>query len=361
MADQVQQPPESEREQQNTGVKTVDERHRFDEARLDAWLKANVDGYAGPLEVRQFKGGQSNPTYQLVTPGQTYVLRRKPPGVLLPSAHAVDREHRLLSALHPTGFPVARPRALCMDESVIGTIFYVMDMVEGRVMWDQSLPAYTPAQRRDIFMAKLQTLAALHNTDYEAIGLSDYGKPGNYMARQVARWTKQYRASETQRIEEMEKLMEWLPGAIPEQERTSIVHGDFRLDNVIFHPTEPRISAVLDWELSTVGDPMADFTYVLMSWYEGAITGVPDLKAHGIPTIEEYAEAYRELTGRKTMPDLNWFFAYNGFRLAAILQGIIGRARAGTANSPHAKEVSPRIFHLSEMAWDFAKKAGAPG
>ena len=361
MADQVQETPESEREQQNSGTKPVEGKNQIDQAALEAWMSANVEGYAGPMQVRQFKGGQSNPTYQLVTPGQTYVLRRKPPGKLLPSAHAVDREFRLISALHPTGFPVARPRGLCMDESVLGTIFYVMDMVEGRILWDLSLPAYEPAQRREIFMGKLKTLADLHNTDHEAIGLGDFGRPGNYMARQVDRWTRQYRASETQRIEEMEKLMAWLPGAVPEQERTSIVHGDYRLDNVVLHPTEPRIIAVLDWELATIGDPMADFTYVLMNWYEGAIPNVPDLKAHGIPSIEEYVAAYMDLTGRKTMPDLNWFFAYNGFRLAAILQGIIGRARDGTANSPHAKAVSPRIFHLSEMAWNFARQAGAPG
>jgi aminoglycoside phosphotransferase (APT) family kinase protein len=361
MADQTQVTAEALREQQNSGTKPVEDKHRFDQAALEAWLQANVEGYAGPLEVRQFKGGQSNPTYQLVTPGRTYVMRRKPPGKLLPSAHAVDREFRVISALYPTGFPVARPFGLCTDEGVIGTMFYVMDMMEGRVLWDQTLPAYTPAERREIFMGKLQTLADLHNTDHEAIGLADFGRPGNYMARQVDRWSKQYRASETETIDEMEKLIAWLPTAIPDQERTTIVHGDYRLDNVMFHPTEPRVIAVLDWELATLGEPLADFTNLLVNWFEGALPKIPDLTAHGIPTVEEYAEAYRVMTGRQTMPDLNWFFAYNTFRLAAILQGIIGRARDGTANSPHAAQQSPRIFSLSKSAWEFAKKAGASG
>jgi aminoglycoside phosphotransferase (APT) family kinase protein len=350
---------EQQREQLNTGTKEVAESHRFDEAALARWMEANVEGYVGPLEVRQFKGGQSNPTYQLVTPTKKYVMRRKPPGKLLPSAHAVDREFKVISALYPTGFPVARPYGLCTDESVIGTMFYVMDMVEGRILWDQTLPQYQPAERRTIYMAKLKTLADLHNTDYQAIGLGDYGKPGNYMGRQVDRWTKQYRASETVKLDDMERLIEWLPSSLPNQDRTSIVHGDYRLDNMVLHPTEPRVIAVLDWELSTLGDPLADFTYLLMNWTTGLIAQVPDLKAHGIPTVEEYVEEYCRLTGRSGLPELNWFFAYNAFRLAGILQGIVGRVRDGTANSPQAAEQAARVPGLAKAAWEFAKKAGA--
>jgi len=350
---------EQEREQLNTGTKDVVESHRFDEARLASWMTANVPGYAGPLEVRQFKGGQSNPTYQLVTPGKKYVLRRKPPGKLLPSAHAVDREYKVIAALGTTGFPVARTYGLCTDDAVIGTWFYVMDMVEGRILWDQALPQYQPAERHAIFMDKIKTLAELHNTDYEAIGLGDFGRPGNYMGRQVDRWTKQYKASETQAIPEMERLIEWLPATLPAQERTSVVHGDYRLDNMIFHPTEPKVIAVLDWELSTLGEPLADFTYLLMNWVTGSIATIADLKAHGLPTIEETVDYYCSLTGRSGLRDLDWFFAYNAFRLAGILQGIVGRVRDGTANSPHAAEQADRVLSLAQASWRFAQKAGA--
>ncbi len=357
MADMVS--AEQEREQQNTGTKPIAEAHRFDEAKLAAWMEANVEGYRGPLEVRQFKGGQSNPTYQLVTPSKKYVMRRKPPGKLLPSAHAVDREFKVISALYPTGYPVARPYGLCLDEAVIGTIFYVMDMVEGRILWDQTLPTCAPAERRAIYMAKLKTLADLHNTDYVKVGLADFGRPGNYFARQIDRWTKQYKASETEHHEEMERLIAWLPTSVPDDDKTTIVHGDYRLDNMVLHPTEPRVIAVLDWELSTLGNPLADFTYLLMNWVNGAISLLPDLKAHGIPTIEEYVAEYCRLTGRKGLPELNWYFAYNGFRLAGILQGIVGRVRDGTANSPQALASAGRIPGLAQMAWRYAQKAGA--
>jgi aminoglycoside phosphotransferase (APT) family kinase protein len=350
---------EREREELNTGTKPVVESHRFDEAKLAAWLQANVEGYQGPLEVRQFKGGQSNPTYQLVTPTKKYVMRRKPPGKLLPSAHAVDREFRVLSALYPTGFPVARPFALCTDESVTGTMFYVMDMVEGRILWDLSLPDSAPAERHAIYMAKLKTLADLHNTDYVKVGLADYGRPGNYFARQIDRWSKQYKASETETYPEMERLIEWLPKTTPTDDQTSIVHGDYRLDNMVLHATEPRVVAVLDWELSTLGNPLADFTYLLMNWIHGAIETIPDLKAHGIPTIEEYVAEYCRLTGRDGLPELNWYFAYNAFRLSAILQGIVGRVRDGTANSPQALVTAARIPSLAKLAWACAEKAGA--
>jgi aminoglycoside phosphotransferase (APT) family kinase protein len=350
---------EAEREKLNTGTEAVGAAHRFDEAAMAGWMAANVEGYDGPLEVRQFKGGQSNPTYQLVTPGRKYVLRRKPPGKLLPSAHAVDREYKVITALYPTGYPVARTYGLCTDEAVIGTMFYVMDMVEGRILWDQSLPQCQPAERHAIFMAKLKALADLHNTDYVAIGLADFGRPGNYMGRQIDRWTKQYRASEDERIEEMERLIAWLPTTVPEQERTSIVHGDYRLDNMVIHEAEPRVKAVLDWELATLGDPMADFAYLLMQWVNGAVSEIPDLEAHGIPLLEDYGEAYRRLTGRAQMPDLNWFFAYCAFRLAAIVQGILGRVRDGTAKSEHASNQRARVARLSKSAWSFAQKAGA--
>jgi aminoglycoside phosphotransferase (APT) family kinase protein len=346
-----------------SGTKEVEERHRIDEASLAVWMAANVEGYEGPLELRQFKGGQSNPTYQVVTPGTTYVLRRKPPGKLLPSAHAVDREFKVIAALNKTGFPVAKAYALCTDESVIGTMFYIMGMVEGRILWDGRLEGHTPTQRGEIYAAQIKTLAELHNTDYAAIGLSDFGKPGNYFSRQIDRWSKQYKASETVNLDTVNRLMEWLPQTTPVDDVTSIVHGDYRLDNMILHPTENRVTAVLDWELSTLGNPMADFTYFLMQWVmpsdqRGGLAGM-DLKRAGIPTIEEAVAQYCSLTGRSGVPELDWYFAYNLFRLAAICQGIVGRVRDGTAASPYAVAMSERVPVLADTAWKFAKKAGA--
>ncbi len=346
-----------------SGVKPVEERHRFDEARLEAWLRANVADFEGPLEVRQFKGGQSNPTYQLITPTRKYVLRRKPPGKLLPSAHAVDREFRVISALGRTGYPVAHAYALCTDDAVIGTMFYVMSMVEGRILWDGSLPDLSPDERRATYESQIKTLADLHNTDYAAAGLADFGKPGNYFARQIDRWTKQYRASETQHIPAMERLIEWLPRTVPEDDATSIVHGDYRLDNMVLHPTEPRVLAVLDWELSTLGNPLADFTYFLMQWLtprdgRSGLAGL-DLKAWGIPTLEEAVALYCRLTGRQGLPEIDWYIAYNQFRLAGILQGIAGRVRDGTASSPQAVAMSERVAPLADSALMFAQRAGA--
>ncbi len=345
-----------------TGVKAVDEKNRFDEAALTRWMEANVEGFAGPLSVNQFKGGQSNPTFQLVTPNKKYVMRKKPGGKLLPSAHAVDREYRVLSALYPTGFPVARTYALCTDESIVGAMFYVMDMVEGRILWNGALPDVAAEDRRKIYEHKIATLAQLHNTDHVAIDLGDYGKPGNYFARQVDRWTKQYRLSETETIDEMNALAEWLPRTIPEGERTSIVHGDYRLDNMILHASEPRVIAVLDWELSTLGDPLGDFTYYLMNWVmpqdgRSGISGL-DLKALNIPTIEEVVATYCRLTNRDGIANLDWYFAYNAYRLACILQGIAGRVRDGTAASAHATEMIKRIRPLAHAAHSFGKKAG---
>ncbi|MFD2577732.1 phosphotransferase family protein [Novosphingobium colocasiae] len=328
---------EDQRATDNMGTKPVAEALSFDVAALSRWMEANIPGYAGPMEVTQFKGGQSNPTYQLSTPGARYVLRRKPPGNLLPSAHAVDREYRVLSALGPTGVPVPRTYGLCTDVDVIGTWFYVMDMVEGRVLWDPTLPQYQPAERRAIYNAEIHTLADLHNADYEKLGLGDYGKPGNYMGRQVERWTRQYRASCEQPDPVMERLIEWLSATLPAQDRTSIVHGDYRIDNMIFHPDEARVVALLDWELSTLGDPLADFTYLLMNWVTSALADIPDLSAHGIPTIGEVVEAYCARTGRDGLPNLDWYFAYNCFRTTAILYSIAGRVRDGTANHPNAR------------------------
>ncbi|MBU1325625.1 MAG: phosphotransferase family protein [Alphaproteobacteria bacterium] len=346
-----------------SGTREVDPRHALDAAALDAWMGANVEGYAGPLTIRQFKGGQSNPTYELTTPGRTYVLRRKPPGVLLASAHAVDREFTVISALHAQGFPVARPYALCADDAVVGSMFYVMEKVEGRVLWDLKLPGMAPAERRAIYEAQVDTLAALHAFDPAAIGLEAYGKPGNYFERQVGRWTKQYRASEIDPIPSMDRLIDFLPATLPPQGPTRIVHGDFRLDNLILAPDAAEVRAVLDWELSTLGDPMADFSYLLIAWVipatqRNGLAGV-DIAALGIPSIEETAARYAERAGIAPPTNLDWLFAYNLFRLAAICQGIAGRVRDGTAASAHAKSMAAQVPLLAEAAWSFARKAGA--
>jgi aminoglycoside phosphotransferase (APT) family kinase protein len=348
---------ECSKDREFSGTKPVEDRHRFDEVRLNAWMRQNVEGYTGPLSVQQFKGGQSNPTYRLNTPGRSYVMRRKPFGKLLPSAHAVDREFRVISALSKQGFAVPHAYALCTDDSVIGSAFYIMSMEEGRVFWDPALPTQTPEDRRKIFISKIETLAHLHNFDPEKTGLADFGRPGNYFARQVDRWTKQYRASETQHIPEVEKLIVWLPQTLPEQKRISIVHGDYRLDNMIFHPTEPRVKAVLDWELSTLGDPMADFTYLLMQWIMPGLERA-DLETLNIPSMGEAARIYCTYTGT-ALPDLSWYFAYNLFRLAGIAQGIAGRIREGTAANAKAIESAKRTVPLAKAAWKFAQKAGA--
>jgi aminoglycoside phosphotransferase (APT) family kinase protein len=345
------------------GTMPVPDKDRLDEARLTDWLTANVESFGGSITLSRFKGGQSNPTYRIDTPAQSYVLRRQPFGPLLPSAHAVDREYRVQAALYPTGFPVARPYGLCTDRDVIGSMFYVMGLADGRNLWDGSLPGYMPDQRRGVYYAMIDTLARLHNTDHEAIGLGDYGKPGNYFERQVARWTKQYKASETETIPEVDKLIEWLPATVPPQERVSIVHGDYRIDNMIFHATEDRVIAVLDWELSTLGDPLADFSYFLMNWVtepEGrsGVKGL-DYEALGIPTINQAVERYCTATGREGVPDLNWYFAYNLFRLTGIVQGIKKRIVDGTAASAQAEATAARVPALAKSAWHFAQLAGA--
>lgn len=346
-----------------SGVTKAEGADALNDANLTAWMQDNVAGFEGPLEVFKFAGGQSNPTYKIVAKSGAYVLRRKPFGPLLPSAHAVDREFKAINGLYPTGFPVARPYGLCTDNDVIGSWFYVMGMVEGRTIWDGAMPGATPSFRRQTYDAMIDTLAALHNTDIDAAGLSDFGKPGNYFGRQVDRWTKQYKLSETEHMPVMERLIEWLPATLPEQTRTSVVHGDYRIDNMIFAPDDAKVIAVLDWELSTLGDPLADFTYVAMAWVtdNGGRSGVQDLdrKALGIPELDEAVERYCAATGRTGVPDMNWYFAYNFFRLAGIIQGIKKRVIDGTANSSHAKEMSERVSPLAETAWSFAVKAGA--
>jgi aminoglycoside phosphotransferase (APT) family kinase protein len=345
----------SARQEQNSGTSAVREQHRFDEARLASWLADHVEGFEGPLTVRQFRGGQSNPTYLLETGAGRYVLRRKPPGQLLKSAHAVDREFRVISMLHAADFPVPRPFALCADESVIGTMFFVMAFVDGRIFWDLDLPGCTPAERTAIYDAVNATIARLHNLDFAAIGLADFGRAGNYFERQISRWTQQYRASETRNIEAMNELIEWLPANIPADESAGIVHGDFRLDNLVIHPTEARVLAVLDWELATIGHPLADFTYHLLPWQmpEVGLASIglkgKDLAALGIPDEEAYVRRYCERTGRSGIPHRGFYGAFNLFRLAAILQGIAGRVRDGTAASAHAREAAATVEPLASL------------
>ena len=342
------------------GTMPVQERHRFDVASLERYLREHVTGFSGNIEVEQFRGGQSNPTFRLTAGGKRYVLRRKPPGKLLPSAHAVDREYRVITALHGSDVPVARTYCLCEDDAVIGTAFYIMDYVEGRVLWDPSLPGMTTAQRSAHFDELNRVIAALHKVDYARVGLAGYGKPGNYIERQINRWTKQYRASETERIEAMENLIEWLPKNIPPGDETTIVHGDYRMDNVIFHPKEPKILAVLDWELSTLGHPLADFAYHCMTWRltPGQFRGMNgiDFRALGIPTEEEYVAAYCRRSGRSHIPNRDFYMAYNMFRLAGILQGIMGRVKDGTAASAHAMEQGKRARPMAEAGWRQVEK-----
>jgi aminoglycoside phosphotransferase (APT) family kinase protein len=335
----------------------------LDEAKLGEWLAANLPGWRLSCSVEKFAGGQSNPTYRIDSEGKSLVLRRKPFGPILPSAHAIEREYRLIAALHPTGFPVPRPLGLCEDPAVIGAPFYVMERVEGRTLWDGALPGMVPEERGAIYEALVDTLAALHGIDYEAAGLGDYGKPGNYFARQVERWTRQYRASQTDDLPEIERLIEWLPRTVPPQTRTSIVHGDYRIDNLIFANNAPQVRAVLDWELSTLGDPIADLSYLLMNWAtepEGR-SGVKGLTGPetGIPIIEDMVARYCAATGRDGLPDLDWYFAYNLFRLAGIVQGIKQRMRDGNASSAQAAQTVARLPGLAKAAWAFAEKAGA--
>jgi aminoglycoside phosphotransferase (APT) family kinase protein len=336
---------------------------RIDEAALGAWLDANVEGFQEPFELTKFPSGQSNPTYRIRAVSGDYVLRRKPFGQLLPSAHAVDREYRLLSALSPLDFPVPRPLALCDDPDVIGAIFYVMELAKGRPYADGALPDFDPPTRRHMYEQLVDTLADLHSIDPVAAGLGDFGKPGNYFERQVARWTRQYRDSETDYIPEMERLIAFLPETLPAQSRTSVVHGDYRIDNVVYDG-DGTLTAVLDWELATLGDPVADFSYLAMQWMmpaDGAagLAGL-DLTALGIPTLGEIVERYSERSGVPVAGGLDWYFAYNLFRLAGIVQGIKKRVIDGTASHAEAAEMAKRVPMLASAAWNFARKAGAP-
>ena len=343
--------------QGNPDTRPVAPRHAIDMARLADWLGSHVAPLDGPLEVTQFKGGQSNPTYLLAAGRQAYVLRRKPPGNLLPSAHAVDREYRVIKALARTGVPVARAHALCEDTSVLGTAFYVMEYVAGRVLWDPRLPDVPQSGRAAIHDEINRVIATLHTVDPAAVGLGDFGRTGEYIARQVARWTRQYRGSETGKIEAMDNLIAWLPANVPPGDETSIVHGDYRIDNVIFHPREPRILAVLDWELSTLGHPLADFAYHCMVWRvpPGVFRGLGgiDFAALGVPTEQEYVAAYCRRTGRAGIAARDWeyYIAYNMFRLAAILQGVLARALQGNASSNEALETGRGARPLAELAW----------
>ncbi|WP_048438570.1 phosphotransferase [Caenimonas sp. SL110] len=359
------------------GTRAVSDKHAFDTGALTAWLEKNLDGFSGPLTVEMFKGGQSNPTYKLVTPGKSYVMRAKPGPVakLLPSAHAVEREFAVMSGLGGTDVPVPHMYCLCEDESVIGRAFYIMEFMQGRVLWDQALPDMTPAQRAEIYDEMNRVIAALHTVDFASRGLAGYGKPGNYFDRQIGRWSKQYKASAdgagpmSQPIAEMEQLVEWLPKNLPaaarDEARVSIVHGDFRLDNLMFHATEPRIIAVLDWELSTLGHPMADFSYHCMAWHipHSASRGIGglDLQALGIPSEEQYIQRYCERTGLATPQELkgdwNFYLAYNMFRIAAILQGIAKRVETGTASSAQAAASGAGARPMAQLAWQFAQKA----
>lgn len=333
----------------------IPESHRFDEARLAAYLRQHVEGFAGTPQILKFRGGQSNPTFLIVAGERRYVLRKKPPGILLPSAHAVEREYRVMTALRGSAVPVARTYCLCEDPQIIGTPFFVMEYVEGRVLFDPTLAGMVPSQRSALYDEMNRVIAALHRVDYAQIGLGDFGKPGNYFARQIDRWTRQYRASETERIEAMENLINWLPRNIPAGDETTLVHGDFRLDNLIFHRQEPRVLAVLDWELSTLGHPLADFSYHMMAWrlsgqeFRG-MRGA-DLAALGIPDESAYRDEYCRRTGRGGIEHWEFYLAYNMFRMAGILQGIMKRVLEGNAAAPDAVEHGRRARPLAEAGW----------
>jgi aminoglycoside phosphotransferase (APT) family kinase protein len=345
------------------GLRETPAQHTVDTAKLSEWMQTHIAGFSGPIEVQQFAGGQSNPTYLVQSPARRYVLRRKPPGKLLPSAHAVEREFRVLAALKDSKVPVATVHALCEDPEVIGSAFYVMDYVEGRIFWDALLPEVPASNRRAIYQEMLRVQAALHSVDYTSVGLADFGKPGNYVERQVARWTQQYRASETEKIDAVEKLIEWLPKHIPADEQTSIVHGDFRLDNTIFHPTEPRILAVLDWELSTLGHPLVDFAYFCMRYHlpvaEFRGLGGVDAKALMIPTEAECVAEYCRLRGIAPLPEKDWAYysAFCMFRLAGILQGVLARALQGNASSATALQAGRRARPLAELGWKLVQQS----
>ena len=346
-----------------TQLGEVTARHRFDVERLAAHLEQHLPAFRGPLTVQQFQGGQSNPTYLLSTEAGRYVMRSKPGPVakLLPSAHAIEREFHVMRALASQGIPVPWTLLLVEDESVIGRAFYLMEHVEGRIFWEQSLPGASVAERTAIYDEMNRIIARLHTVDIERAGLSDYGKAGNYFARQIGRWSKQYRASETAKVDAMDRLIDWLPAHIPAGDETTVVHGDYRMDNLVFHPTEPRIVAILDWELSTLGHPLADFSYHCMSWHiaPGAFRGIAGLDhaALGIPDEAAYIRLYSERTGRGPIENWNFYLAYNLFRIAAILQGVYKRATEGIASSDNALKSGENARALAELGWRYAQRA----
>ncbi len=343
----------------NPGAELVAPVHPVDLPALAAYLRTHVAGFRGDVVIEQFQGGQSNPTYRIAAGDARYVLRRKPPGKLLPSAHAVDREYRVMTALAGSDVPVAKTLALCVDDAVIGTPFYVMEYVAGRILWDPTLPGMNPAMRAAHYGELNRVIAALHRVDYSAVGLTDFGRTGAYIERQIARWSKQYLAGGADPIPSMDRLIDWLPRHIPGGDETSIVHGDFRLDNVIFHPTDPRILAVLDWELSTLGHPLSDFAYQVMAWrlspqqFRG-LMGC-DLATLGIPTETEYVAEYCRRTGRKGIPDFEFYLIFNMFRIAAILHGVLARAIQGNAASRNAVETGGRARLVADVAWDMVR------
>ena len=333
-----------------SGTKDVDERLKIDSANLQPWIDEYVPSAGKIKAIEQFKGGQSNPTYKIITESKNLVLRRKPPGKLLPSAHAVDREYKVITALYETDVPVPKTYGLCEDDDVAGTAFFVMDFLDGDLFWDPMIPSMTNRDRTEIYKNKNKTLAKLHSVDYKKIGLEDYGKPGNYVARQVSRWSKQYRASETDNIEAMNNLIDWLPKNIPDDDETTIVHGDYRLDNMILKNNE--VIGILDWELSTLGHPIADFSYHCLSWRtQEAFWDQAKLKELGIPSEREYMEMYCENSGKDLSKNWEFYMAFNMFKIAGILQGILGRVRDGTAASKHAEERGMMVYPLSEAAW----------
>jgi aminoglycoside phosphotransferase (APT) family kinase protein len=350
-------------ENEAAGTSPLQERHKLDLDSLARWMRLNVDDFRGALSARQFGVGQSNPTYLLEAGGRRYVLRRKPPGTLLPSAHAVDREYRIIRALAGSDVPVPRVYALCADDAVIGSMFFVMEYIEGRMYPDTKMPGASAAERAAIYDAINEAAARLHRVDYAALGLGDYGKPGNFFARQIDRFTRQYRAAEMEKIEAMDRLIEALPHCIPASEETAIFHGDFKMDNMIFHPTDHRVLAVLDWELSTLGDPRADFAYTAMIWrltpeeYRLGIAGLERL-GMGIPTEAEYVQAYCRRTGRAAIEDWDFFIVFNLFRLASILQGLMVRAIKGNASNALAAEYGGRARAIAEIAWREFERMG---
>lgn len=346
-----------------TGIQEVDPRHQLDVDSLASFLRGRLEGFEGPLRVRQFKGGQSNPTYHLGDGSREWVLRRKPPGQLVSSAHAIDREYRVLRALMQVDFPSPRPRLYCEDEGVIGSEFYVMDRVEGRILVDQTLPGWTPEDRRSLYASQLEILARLHAIDPAAIGLADYGKPGSYFARQIHVWSKQYERSEVERSPAMERLMAWLPENVPSDDETAIVHGDYGLNNMVVDPRQARVRAILDWELSTIGHPLADLTYHLAQRLTPgghfASLDPSELPALGIPTQQEMVDRYCELTGREGIQDLDFYLAFHLFRMAGILFGIAGRAKVGTAAGSEAFEIGRTAPVLAERGLQLAARLGA--